>query len=75
MAELSSYYPVKKQHVESDPPLNIDMTVRDDQMGRMARTERQGIRETVKVLNGILRKMNSSEEIVLVKKRHEHRRD
>lgn len=69
MVTLSSYYPVKKQHVDSEPPLNIDMTVRDGQMGRVARTERQGIRETVKVLNGILRKMNSKEEIIMIKKR------
>lgn len=53
----------------STPPLNIDMTIRDGAMGRLAREERQNLQKTIDILNSILRKVNADERVIIVKKR------
>lgn len=53
----------------STPPLNIDITIRDGAMGKLAREERQNLQRTIQILNSILRKVSADERVVIVRNR------
>jgi hypothetical protein len=59
----------KKFHpppLPTDMPIRIDMTI-GDPSARIVKVKHQGVEETVRVLNNVLRKMNSDMKLELFK--------
>lgn len=59
----------KKFHTSSPPadvPIRIDMTIGDN-AARIVKVKHQSVEETVRIMNKVLRKMNSEMKIELMK--------
>lgn len=64
------------QPLPTSVPISIDMTVGDDSSKtRLAKVKHQGIEETVRVLNRVLRKMNAGMKINLERVEQDHLAD
>jgi len=50
----------------TDMPIRIDMTI-GDTAARIVKVKHQGVEETVRILNNVLRKMNSDMKLELMK--------
>jgi hypothetical protein len=50
----------------TDMPIRIDMTI-GDPSSRIVKVKHQGVEETVRILNNVLRKMNSDMKLELTK--------
>lgn len=66
MSQQQYYAGHHTNHPPSTPPLNIDITIRDGSMGKLAREERQNLQRTIQILNSILRKVNADERVAII---------
>lgn len=54
--------------IQINAPISIDMTIGDDSSSsRLAKVKHQGVEETVKVMNRVLRKMSAGVKLEIVK--------
>jgi len=56
----------KPSPLPTDMPIRIDMTI-GDSAARIVKVKHQGVEETVRILNKVLRKMNSDMKLELTK--------